>query len=104
VLALSALGGWLSLSSKRTPFVILETFLLVTLVPWVMLLLLSRSGLLQVKFPNSYYIVQPLAWVAKNLLFLGWAVLRSRKHFRLAAAQIHKLRRPGIEPAPDAQR
>src|SRR5207253_5070114 len=69
VLALSALGGWLSLSSRRTPFVVLEAFVLVTLAPWVLLYLLGGSRLLQIKFPNSFYIVQPSAWVAKNLLF-----------------------------------
>ena len=104
VLALSALGGWLSLSSRRTPFVVLEAFVLVTLAPWVLLYLLGGSRLLQIKFPNSFYIVQPSAWVAKNLLFVGWSVWRSRKHFRAAAAQTHKLKRPGIELAAGAQR
>ena len=93
VLALTALGGWLSLSSKRTPFVVLETFALVILVPWVVLFLLGGSRWLQIKFPNSYYIAQPAALVAKNLLFLGWAIHQSRKHFRAAAAQTYRLPR-----------
>ncbi len=93
VLALTALGGWLSLSSKRTPFVVLETFALVILVPWVVLFLLGGSRWLQIKFPNSYYIAQPAALVAKNLLFLGWAIYQSRKHFRAAAAQTYRLPR-----------
>ena len=93
VLALTALGGWLSLSSKRTPFVVLETFALVILVPWVALFLLGGSRWLQIKFPNSYYIAQPAALVAKNLLFLGWAIHQSRKHFRAAAAQTYRLPR-----------
>jgi len=92
VLALSALGGWLSLSSKRTPFVVLETFVLVTLAPWVLLSLVGRSRLLQTAFPNSLHILQPLAWAAKNLLFFGWATWKLRRHFRTAAAQMHRLR------------
>ena len=102
VLALSALGGWLSLSAKRTPFVILETFVLVTLAPWVALYLLGGSRLLQVKFPNSFYIVQPSVWVAKNLLFFGWAVWKSRRHFRAAAAQTYRLKCADVEPAAGA--
>src|SRR5947207_3431792 len=39
VLAMSALGGWLSLASKRLPFVILKTFTLLTLLPWTSLYL-----------------------------------------------------------------
>ena len=94
VLALTALGGWLSLSSKRTPFVVLETFALVILVPWVVLFLLGGSRWLQIRFPNSYYIAQPAALVAKNLLFFAWAAYKSRKHFRAAAAQTYRLGRP----------
>jgi len=104
VLALSAVGGWLSLSSRRTPFVILETFVLVTLAPWVALHLLGGSRLLQTRFPNSIYIVQPSAWVAKNLLFFGWATWKSRRHFRAAAAQTYRLKCANVEPAPGAQR
>ena len=104
VLALSAVGGWLSLSSRRTPFVILETFVLVTLGPWVALHLLGGSRLLQTRFPNSIYIVQPSAWVAKNMLFFGWATWKSRRHFRAAAAQTYRLKCANVEPAPGAQR
>jgi len=104
VLALSAVGGWLSLASRRTPFVILETFVLVTLAPWVALHLLGGSRLLQTRFPNAIYIVQPSAWVAKNLLFFGWATWKSRRHFRAAAAQTYRLKCANVEPAPGAQR
>jgi hypothetical protein len=102
VLALSALGGWLSLSSKRTPFVVLETFVLVILVPWVVLYLLGGSRWLQTRYPGSAQIIQPAVLVAKNLLFLAWATWKTRRHFRAAAAQTYGLKRPALKPAATA--
>ena len=99
VLALTALGGWLSLSSKRTPFVVLETFVLVILVPWVVLYLLGGSRWLQTRYPGSAQIIQPAVLVAKNLLFLAWAIWKTRRHFRAAAAQTYGLRRPSFKLA-----
>jgi len=94
VLALSAVGGWLSLSSKRMPFVILKTFTLVTLIPRVLVDLFGGLQLLQKWFPNDYFIALPLVWVVKNGLFFGWAAWKLRKHFRPAAAQTYGLKRP----------
>ena len=89
VLAMSALGGWLSLASRRLPFVILKTFTLVTLVPWASLYLFGGTALLQKWFPRDYIVAMPLAWVAKNALFFTWAIYKSRRHFRAAAAQAY---------------
>ena len=93
VLAMSALGGWLSLASKRLPFVILQTFTLVTLVPWSALHLFGGERLLQKLFQQNYLFVEPLAWVAKNALFFAWAAFNLRRHFRAAAAQTHGWKR-----------
>jgi len=93
VLALSAVGGWLALSSKKTHFAVLTTFLCVTFMPW---LLLHQTGLLQMlqaKFPARYYLVWPAVWVPKNLLLLGWASYNLRKHFRAAASETHGVKR-----------
>jgi len=94
VLAMSALGGWLSLASKRLPFVILKTFTLLTLLPWTSLHLFGGAQLLQKWFASSYFVVVPLAWVAKNVGFFVWATYKSRKHFRAAAAQTYGWKRP----------
>ena len=85
VIAMSALGGWLSLVSSRLPFVILQTFTLVTLVPWSALHLFGGAPLLQKWFPQNYLFAVPLAWVAKNALFVAWSVFNLRGHFRAAA-------------------
>jgi hypothetical protein len=89
VLAMSALGGWLSLASRRIPFVILQTFTLVTLIPWASIHLFGGSHLLQKWFPNNSYVALPLVWVTKNALFFIWAVYKTRRHFREAAAQTY---------------
>src|SRR6266404_3968496 len=89
VLAMSALGGWLSLASRRIPFVILQTFTLVTLIPWASIHLFGGAQLIQKWFPNNYYAALPLVWVAKNASFFVWAVYKTRRHFRAAAAQTY---------------
>ncbi|HXT40317.1 MAG TPA: ABC transporter permease subunit [Candidatus Angelobacter sp.] len=96
VFALSAVGGWLALSSKKTHFAVLTTFLCVTLMPW---LLLHPTGLLQMlqgKFPARYYLVWPAVWVSKNLLFMTWATYKIRTHFRAAAAQTYRLKSTSV--------
>jgi hypothetical protein len=93
VLALTALGGWLSLSSRKSHVVILKTFILVTLIPWLAFYLLSSSGWLMRVAPTTYLASWPTVMVTKNLLFLGWASYKVRRHFRAAAAEIYGLRR-----------
>lgn len=94
VLAISALGGWLSLASRRLPFVILQTFVLVTLLPWASLHLFGGTYLLQKWFPRQYIVALPLVWVAKNAAFFSWAIFKTRRCFRAAAAQTYGWRRP----------
>jgi ABC-type transport system involved in multi-copper enzyme maturation permease subunit len=93
VLALTALGGWLSLASRKTHLVILKTFILVTLIPWLAFYLLSSSGWLMRVAPTTYLASWPIVMVTKNLLFLGWAIYKVRRHFRAAAADTYGLRR-----------
>lgn len=93
VLALTALGGWLSLSSRKTHFVILKTFILVTLIPWLVFFLFASSGWMQRLGPVAYVVAWPAVMVTKNLLFLGWASYKVRRHFRAAAAETYGLRR-----------
>ena len=93
VLALTALGGWLSLSSKKSHLVILKTFILVTLIPWLVYFLLSSSGWLMRLPPTTYLASWPMMMVTKNLLFLAWASYKVRRHFRSAAAETYGLRR-----------
>jgi ABC-type transport system involved in multi-copper enzyme maturation permease subunit len=100
VLAMTALGGWLSLASRRLPFVILQTFVLVTLLPWASVHLFGGAQLLQKWFPNQYLIAIPLAWVVKNALFFGWAIYKTRRHFRAAAAETYRWRWPRLSPRP----
>jgi hypothetical protein len=92
VLALTAVGGWFSLSSVKTRFAVLKTFAYVILVPWLLLFLMNRNGLLPRFFPQYPFLVQPAAFVTKNLLFLAWATYKVRKHFRAAAAQTYGLK------------
>jgi len=87
VLAMSALGGWLSLASRRLPFVILTTFSLITLVPWAAMHLFGGAQLLQKWYPRHYFVALPIAWVAKNALFFAWAMYKTRRNFRAAAAE-----------------
>jgi len=87
VLAMSALGGWLSLASRRLPFVILTTFTLITLVPWATMHLFGGAQLLQKWYPRNYFVALPIAWVAKNTLFFAWAMYKTRRNFRAAAAE-----------------
>jgi len=101
VLAMSALGGWLSLSSKRLAFVILKTFALVTLLPWLLLYLFGGAQLLQKWFPTNYPVALPLVLVIKNLLFLAWASYKVRKHFRPAAAQTYRMKCATVESMSD---
>lgn len=113
VLALTAVGGWLSLSSKRTHLAVLKAFILVTLIPWVLVYLSGSSGLIQrvatviaekigvylsgkpglvqQLAPNWYYWITPAFFVTKNLLFLGWASYKVRRHLRAAAAETYRV-------------
>lgn len=111
VLALCAVGGWLSLALRKPALALLLTFGLVILVPWAVgYYLPGSSGLgggrftlwlqslpwVQKIFPNGLYgfsLDRTAAWVAKNLLFILWALPRLRRHFRAAAAQTDDWRR-----------
>jgi ABC-type transport system involved in multi-copper enzyme maturation permease subunit len=106
VLALTAMGGWLSLSSKKTSLVVLKTFVLVTLVPWVLVnnsvsigmlqratTVFGQPGVLQRLSPYWSYCIIPACFVTKNFLFFGWACCKVRRHFRAAAAETYGSRR-----------
>jgi ABC-type transport system involved in multi-copper enzyme maturation permease subunit len=92
IFALTAVGAWFSLSSKRAWLVVLNTFILVTLIPWVLLHLAEYTAFVQRTFPKYSEFALPAALVTKNLLFLGWATYKVRRHFRAAAAETYGLR------------
>lgn len=105
VLALCAVGAWLSVSLRKPGLALLLTFGLVILLPWVVgNYLPTMSGLLpgrfsqwlqslpwlQKLFPGGLFglpLGRTAAWVGKNLLFTLWALPRLRRHLRAAAAQ-----------------
>jgi len=92
-LALSAVGGWFSLSSRNVRMVVLKTFAWVILLPWALLRLTDFSIRLATLLPGSYLLVFPMITITKNLLFLAWASYKTRRHFRAAASQTYRLRR-----------
>lgn len=92
VLALSAVGGWFSLSSGNPRTVVLKTFAGVILIPWVVIYLTRYSARLPATLPNLYYLLMPLVTVTKNLLFLGWASFKLRRHLRAAASQSYRFK------------
>ncbi len=100
VVALSAMGAWLTLGSRRPNLAALMTFALVVLGPWLMAYYLPRmqwaipggSGIVSF-FPggsNYFYYGRPLLWLAKNLVFLTWAAWKLRRHFRQASAEMYE--------------
>ena len=97
VVALSAVGGWLSVSSRNPRVIVLKTFLIVTLVPWLLQFFITTSQIVQsLTAGNNYwrYLVWPAVWVIKNLLLFAWAAWKIRRHFRAAAAQTYGWQRP----------
>ncbi len=122
VLALCAVGTWLSVSLRKPALALLLTFGLVILLPWgVGHYLPVGSGLgggrltqwlqslpwLQNLFPGGLYgfsLDRTVAWVGKNGLFVLWALPRLYWHFRAAAAQTGDWRRRARRrrPAPAA--
>ena len=108
VLALCAVGTWLSLSLRRPALAILTTLVLVILLPY--LLSQALPGLRNFapvplihwltqlpglsRFANAPYLLYPLVrttlWIGKNLLLYFWARRQLRRHFRAAAAQTHR--------------
>jgi len=98
VAALSAVGGWLSVSSRNPRVIVLKTFLIVTLVPWLLQYFINSSRIVQSLTVGNYYrqsLVWPTVWVVKNSLLFGWAAWKMRRHFRAAAAQTYGWRRSG---------
>jgi len=98
VAALSAVGGWLSVSSRNPRVIVLKTFLIVTLVPWLLQYFINTSRIVQSLTVGNYYrqsLVWPTIWVVKNSLLFGWAAWKMRRHFRAAAAQTYGWRRSG---------
>ncbi len=96
VMALSAVGGWLSVSSRNPRVIVLKTFLIVTLVPWLLQFFITTSRIVQSLTAGNYYwqyLVWPAVWVSKNILLFGWAAWKIRRHFRAAAAQTYGWRR-----------
>src|SRR2546425_4279630 len=92
VVALSAVGGWLSVSSRNPRVIVLKTFLIVTLVPWLLQFFMTTSQIVQslTAANNSWrYLVWPAVWVIKNILLFAWAAWKIRRHFRAAAAQTY---------------
>jgi len=90
--ALSAVGGWLSVASRNPRVIVLKTFLIVTLVPWLLQYFITTSRIIQSMTAGNYYwqsIVWPSVWVIKNSLLFTWAAWKMRKHFRAAAAQTY---------------
>lgn len=104
VLALCAVGGWLSLSLRKPALALLLTFTLVILLPWVAGYYLPAGSPLgggrftqwllslpwvQKLVPGGllgFSLDRTVAWVGKNLLFTLWALPRLRRYFRAAAA------------------
>ena len=102
VLALSAVGGWLSVSSKNPRLVVLKTFLIVTLVPWLAQFFLVSSRLVLSLTAANYYwqpLFWPATWVTKNVLLFAWAAWKLRRNFRAAAAQTYRWRTSKINVA-----
>src|SRR6266566_8361878 len=96
VVALSAVGGWLSVSSRNPRVIVLKTFLIVTLVPWLLQFFITTSRIVQSLTAGNYYwqsLVWPMVWVIKNVLLFAWAASKLRRHFRAAAAQTYGWRR-----------
>jgi len=96
VAALSAVGGWLAVSSRNPRVIVLKTFLLVTLVPWLLQFFITSSRIVQSLAAGNYYwsyLVWPLVWVIKNILLFAWSAGRMRRYFRAAAAQTYGWRR-----------
>jgi len=87
VVALSFVGTWLSLSSRKPTFAMLRTFAFVILIPYAIgrfAPTLTQSLKLAGLFS---YLPDWTAWILKDLLFAGWAWWRLRTRFRPAAAQ-----------------
>ncbi len=94
--ALCAVGGWLSVSSRNPRVVVLKTFLIVTLLPWLLQYFITTSRVVQsLAAGNSYWqmLVWPMIWLIKNILLFAWAAWKIRRHFRAAAAQTYGWRR-----------
>jgi len=128
ILALCWVGAWLSISSRKANLAILKTYALVILLPWAFAYFsedfttflrqrlatytAGRPALQQILFnPNVSLILLPSAcWVLKNCLFVLWASLHLRRHFRQAAAQTYVQhswrprwwRKPGSDSSPRA--
>src|SRR6185369_9586371 len=84
VVALTAVGGWLSVSSRNPRVVVLKTFLIVTLAPWLLQFFITTSQPVRNFGVTSYYLkslVWPALWVTKNTLLFGWAAWKLRRHF-----------------------
>ncbi len=92
VLALTAVGGWFSLSSGNVRMVVLKTFVWVILVPWVLVYLTRSAGRIPAASPDLYILIVPILMVTKNLSFLGWASYKMKRHFRAAASQTYRLK------------
>ncbi len=111
VLALCAVGAWLSVTLRKPALALLLTFGGVILIPWVVgYYLPGMSGWIpgrfsqwlqnlpwmQFLFPGGVYgfpIGRTVGWVTKNLLFMVWALPRLPRGLRAAAAQDRPPRR-----------
>lgn len=105
ILALCAVGSWLSVSLRKPALAILLTFGLVILLPWAVgYYLQGVSGLvprrllswvqglpwLQTLLPTQIYgfvLGRTAVWVFKNLVFAAWGLFCLRRHLRTAAAE-----------------
>ena len=104
VLAITAVGGWFSLSSGNTRMVVLKTFIWVILIPWLLIYFIVPRNVIRLAaiLPSLYFVTGAIATVIKNLLFLAWASYHMRRHFRAAASQTYRIRRNRREAAMDS--
>jgi ABC-type transport system involved in multi-copper enzyme maturation permease subunit len=107
VVAISYVGAWLSVATRRATLAILYTFALVILGPWVlgyfissptsilstqwMTWLMSKPALRSLLGSSvfGFPLLRSTAWVGKNLLFTLWSRTQLRRHLRAAAAQTY---------------
>lgn len=107
VVAITWVGAWLSLASRRPTLAMLKTFALVILAPWVvgsflpnlsaivpgkwMAWLMAKSWWRALYLGNftAFPVLRTAAWVGKNLALILWARARVRRHLRAAAAETY---------------
>jgi ABC-type transport system involved in multi-copper enzyme maturation permease subunit len=94
VVALCWVGTWLGLAMRKSSFAVLAAFASVIVIPWGLGYFFPvqrfTTSLTAATSYWSVYGVQAAGWLTKDLLFTLWAWYKLRKHFRAAAAQVHR--------------